>query len=194
VIPIAISSIADDGDRLFMTRLYTDFHALMLRRALAIVGSREDAEDAVSDACVKLLGKLPTLRALERPALATYVVHTVKSVAIDLVRRRDTKQNHEFLGQDGDAAEAVADVGDGSDFESLVLDAEAAKAAVRHLDRLDERDMDILKYKYVLDMTDKEIAPLMGVKPQSIRGLLTRARRNALELLRKGGIESATDV
>jgi RNA polymerase sigma-70 factor (ECF subfamily) len=191
---LAITAIRDDSERAFMTRLYTDFHALMRKRALAIVGNPEDAEDAVGDACVKLIGKLPTLMALDSCSLPAYIVYTVKSVAIDLVRRRSAKQGHEFLGQDDDAAETLADVGDGSDFEQSVLDAEAAKAAVRHLDKLCERDMDILNYKYVLEMTDNEIAPLIGVKPQSVRGLLTRARRNALELLKEGGIENATDI
>ena len=42
-----------------------------------------------------------------------------------------------------------------------------------------------MEAKYILEKSDKEIADELHIKPQSVRMALTRARKNAIELLRK---------
>lgn len=44
--------------------------------------------------------------------------------------------------------------------------------------QLKERDQALLNMKYILDYTNDEIAEFFGVKPESIRMMLTRAKRN----------------
>ncbi|MDR0292760.1 MAG: sigma-70 region 4 domain-containing protein [Oscillospiraceae bacterium] len=55
----------------------------------------------------------------------------------------------------------------------------------KKLDKLPERERAVLVYKYVMDMTDNEIAALLDIQPQSVRQYLTRARRNAIMVLNK---------
>ena len=57
----------------------------------------------------------------------------------------------------------------------------------RGLGRLSERERDILKYRYLLDMGDEEIARVLGIKPSSVRMYLTRARKNAFAIFDSEG-------
>ncbi|SFR14632.1 RNA polymerase sigma factor, sigma-70 family [Desulfoscipio geothermicus DSM 3669] len=51
--------------------------------------------------------------------------------------------------------------------------------------RLSEKQKDLLYFKYILEMTDTEIAETFGIAPDSVRQYLTRARRAAKELMDK---------
>ena len=55
---------------------------------------------------------------------------------------------------------------------------------------LPQRELDILNYRYLLELPHKEIARLMGLKPEHVRMLLTRAKRKLLLAYReKGGTD-----
>ena len=51
--------------------------------------------------------------------------------------------------------------------------------------QLDSRTRQLLEDKYVLNMSDAEIASALGVKPSSVRMLLTRARSKARKAIEK---------
>ena len=42
----------------------------------------------------------------------------------------------------------------------------------------------------MMDLTDAELAAMLGCKPASVRMKLTRARRALLEKLREGGLDN----
>lgn len=194
IIPIVISSIKNDSDRAFMTRLYMDYYALMRKHAIGVLKGTQDVDDVINDACVKLINKVKLLQTLESCALAAYIVYTIRTVAIDFIKRRDVRSKHTFLGMEEDALDEIERVDDGSDIEQQVVDKETAKSTVSLLKQLPEKERILLECKYVLDMNDKDIASLLGIKPQSVRQYLTRARRNAIEILKKGGVENASDI
>ncbi len=55
---------------------------------------------------------------------------------------------------------------------------------------LHETDQQLLFGRYLMDMTDADLAKLLGCKPSSVRMKLTRARRALLEKLREGGFDN----
>lgn len=54
--------------------------------------------------------------------------------------------------------------------------------------RLSERDQLLLTGKYFLELDNRELADILGVKPSGMRVLLFRARNRALKELIKEGI------
>lgn len=52
---------------------------------------------------------------------------------------------------------------------------------------LPERMKDILRYKYLLEMSDSEIAETLGIKKNSVREYLTRARRAVYQICEEKG-------
>ena len=53
------------------------------------------------------------------------------------------------------------------------------------LEQLAPRERNVLIYKYVFEYKDAEIAKVLSVKPESIRMILTRARRNLKQYMMK---------
>lgn len=52
--------------------------------------------------------------------------------------------------------------------------------------RLPDKQKDLLYFKYILEMHDRDIAEILKISSDSVRQYLTRARRKAKELLDKG--------
>ncbi len=63
------------------------------------------------------------------------------------------------------------------------IDMERVDLLSRGLEKLPQRDRDILMYRYILEMSDEEIAGLLNIKPGSVRMCLSRARKNAFAVL-----------
>lgn len=57
--PVSILAIEDDSDRAFMEQLYTAHELLMHKCALRFLHNGYDADDAVNNACVKLIKTFP---------------------------------------------------------------------------------------------------------------------------------------
>jgi RNA polymerase sigma-70 factor (ECF subfamily) len=51
--------------------------------------------------------------------------------------------------------------------------------------KLPEKQKDLLYYKYMLEMDDREISEILGIDPNSVRQYLTRARRNVKTIMDK---------
>lgn len=72
--------------------------------------------------------------------------------------------------------------------EDLYEKQEELEALAHVISKLPERDKALLESKYILQLSDKEIAKELDLAPQSVRSFLTRARRKAYAIL-KGEIE-----
>ena len=62
MIPMILMAIEDDADRAFMINLYEQCHKAMYRQAYDILRDHGEAEDAVQDTLVKLIGRMAALR------------------------------------------------------------------------------------------------------------------------------------
>ena len=174
-LPLVFLLMDREEDRVFLTDLYTQFHRLMYAQALRITHSAEAAEDAVSDSLLALMKKTELLRTLPSHKLRAYVVITVKHTALSLVSRRKREKIDENT--------AVEDLSGGQPIDENLLSragVEGIKAMIR---TMPDRERDVLTLKFFLGLTDEEIAAAWGVKPVTIRGILSRARRRLAGLL-----------
>lgn len=64
MIPMILMAIEDDADRAFMINLYEQCHKAMYRQAYDILRDHGEAEDAVQDTLVKLIGRMAALRTM----------------------------------------------------------------------------------------------------------------------------------
>lgn len=53
------------------------------------------------------------------------------------------------------------------------------------LEQLAPRERNVLIYKYIFEYKDSEIARILSVKPESVRMILTRARRSLKQFMMK---------
>lgn len=169
----------EDAD--FLEDIYHSHHRLLYGQALQVLRHREDAEDVVQAAMLKLAKKVHILRGLERNKLASYLVITVRNTAINLYKQRRLHQEHQAavpLHIIPDAA------GAGPEAQALDRDGvEQVKAAIR---RLPPRERDAMVLRYVQGLSDSEVADALGIQAVSARALLSRGRQRLKAYLMEG--------
>lgn len=174
---------AGGSEREFVLWLYQDFHRLMFYTARKYVADPKQQEDVVQESLRKLMERAPHLRRFSRNALAGYVAATVRNAAIDDLKARQEEQGR-LVRLDGMSAQADPR---GLELEDALILREDQALLRRIWPKLAEETRIALKGKYVLEYSDEEIARLLGCKPSSVRMRLTRARREARELMYKEG-------
>ena len=166
MLPICILAIRDDDDRAYMTRLFVKYQRLMYRTIYDILGDKWTKEDVLQTTLLRLIDHLDTLRRLEPEGLAG-------DIAV-----RDSGR-HPWLPLDGEPE--VPD--ERQEVEDRVLRRLELDALAQVWPRLDENTRWLLEARYILDYSDGELARELGVKPDSVRMALTRARRKARRLM-----------
>ena len=138
-----------------------------------------DCEDLVQDSTLRLMGRIPVLRQLTPAKKAKYIALTIRSAYIDSDRRR---KKDDLLLVDDETLEALM-------LEQLLrTDRREAESAVDQLRReLPARDWMVLEGKYLLELSQEQIAAMIGVAPDSVRMILHRAKERARNLLNERG-------
>ena len=186
-----------------MENLYSKYYKLMRYKVSSFRLDVEE-DDVIIDACVKLIQKIPLLKTFDSCTLASYIVTTVISVAID--RWNKVKKEKDFFVWDAahdenseandftveSAIDTVIDAAPRPDI--VAIKNETIAILSEAIGKLPERDRFILESKNILEMTDKEIAKNLGISPNSVREYLTRARRKAMAVLKERGVDHAGDV
>ncbi len=172
MIPAVILAIDSEDDRAYMTMLYREYRALMLKIAWTYSKERADVEDIVSESCTSLIVNIDRIRSFERNALRTYIVTTVRNAAIDLCRKHQRANAH-FLHVDDEVIDSVADKTSIEKRIELRDEIEQVRNAIHCLPL---KEQDVLRLKYQQGMNDREIAPLVGLSESSVRKYIQRAR------------------
>lgn len=180
MLPIVILAIENDDDREFMSMIYYQYNRLMFSEANKIVQNDMDAEDVVQDVIEKLIDKIDVLRVLAPKQLTCYVAESAKNRARNFMR---SSVNHPL------PLEAVDQVGSfAEDVEQAVLCSVSIIELRSVLRRMKESSSTLLRMKYILQLSNDEIASELKIKPDSVRVLLSRARREAFAMLKEMSI------
>ena len=111
---------------------------------------------------------METLRELPERKCLSYVYTTVRNTAMTYLGRK-ARQGTQPLDEN-----VPAPAGKGP--EEYYLSLEKEETFRRAMERLDESSRQLLLLRYVLEEDDKEIALRFGVKPDSLRMMVSRAR------------------
>ncbi len=164
--------------------VYLKYRRLMYATAGRFTQDPEDRQDVVQAAMERLLRIFSGPEAAGRQVSAGYVVAAVRSAAVDLLRRRAREVRHSVsLDTDLLADQALGD----ASLDDLLLRSLRAERLWAVWPELSEQDRLLLEGKYLLEMDDLELSRLLACEPDSVRMMLTRARRRALALLTQGG-------
>jgi len=74
------------------------------------------------------------------------------------------------------------------DVESRIIESERVSHVVRHVRALSRRDQEVLSLRFDAELTDREIAQVMGTKPLNVRVCIHRALRRVRARLEKEAI------
>lgn len=181
MIPYCILAIENEDDREFMSSLYIDYKRLMYSEIRKIIKDDRDAEDIMQDVLEKLIDKIPLLRSRNRNQRINYIISACKFTSFNYIRDNSSKKElsfEDFLGlPDSDY--------DGHEIELRIIKEEELETLRRVLPQMDSRTRCLLEGYHFLDKTVEELGTELSVKPDSVRMMLTRAKKKIFEVLRK---------
>lgn len=180
MLPLIILAIEDESDREFMAGLFQENQRMMFQRTMDILHNVQDAEDAMQTALERLIEKIPTLRSIEEKRRRTnYIAATCRNTALSHLR----KVNHYDLFAFDEESVCMED--EDHAIESQLVRKEICSRFGEVWPQLSERNRILLESKYILGKSDRELAEDFGMKPDSVRMALVRARNEAKKLLIK---------
>jgi RNA polymerase sigma factor (sigma-70 family) len=150
--------------------LRPDLHRYCAR----LMGSVIDGEDIVQDTLIRAFVALQDLE--EAPLLRPWLFRIVHNRALDLLRSREVR-----MAEPIDAATDVADSAQPDPLEVLMRN-EAVKTAVSRFVELPTLQRSVVILKDVLDESLIEIAALLGLTVDAVKGHLARGRAHLREI------------
>ena len=172
------TALLEHDDYGLVARIYVEYRGFMFYAAGKYTQNIMDREDIVHDAFLRILNNAETLRRIPEEKLKRYLVLVVRSAYLDMKKKTSRIVPTEL---DDRAMEQLINRG------LLFMQSPPelyAKLEIEKLSReLPKRDWSLLKGKYMLGLTAKELSILLDVEPDSIRMLLSRARSRARTIL-----------
>lgn len=181
MIPLVILAIENDDDRAFMEELYSSYQRLMFSETFNLVQDEWEAEDIMQTSLVKLIDKIPLLRSLSRNQLVNYIISTCKNTAYNYIRDNRAPRESQFQEYEDYSSEES----DGHSVELRLIKQEELDCLARIWSKLDLRTALLLEGYYILEKPMSELGAELGIKSDSVRMTLTRARAKAFKLLKE---------
>jgi RNA polymerase sigma-70 factor (ECF subfamily) len=164
----ALAERARQGDERAFEELVRANQGIAFRTAYLLTGSAADAEEAVQTGFVKAWSALGRFRrgAEFRPWL-------LRIVANEAHNRRRSAQRRESLALRAAASDASG--GAVPSPEAATLEQERSRELLDAVNRLDERDRDVLACRYFLELSERETAEVLGVRHGTVKSRTARA-------------------
>ena len=177
-----ISAIENDREREFITRIYLKYYKKMINKAFYIVHNEAEAEEIVQEVFVKLIEHVQDLMRMDPIKVPVYVMVTVKNISINHWNDAKKENERQTLVADDELDLWLAD--EKALPEDVYIHAEELEKLEESLQLLPEKDRMVLESKYILELSDEEIAKELHIKAHSVRSYLTRARRKAYAIMK----------
>lgn len=167
----------NEADRALIAGLFSANYHRMRGVALGILHAPDAAEDAVQDTFVRCMKRIETLKSLPEHARATYLLTATKHNALNKLRSEGAHA--------GVSAEELELPDETARVEERAIDSLTVGEVKEAFQKLPESLRDVLRYKYLLELSDGEIAKTLGVSKNTVRVYLMRARRAVLSLVKE---------
>ena len=175
-------------DRAFIQQFYEENKQFLFFVAGKYVSNRADCEDIVQESMLRFIRNCTVLRELDRVRCKKYILLTVRSVFLDMQKKQAANSTQGYDEQQLDALirrELIRE--EWMPSLSAKLDVQRLKQS------LSSHDWFLLEGKYIYGYSHEELGRRIDVSTDSVRSLLSRARKNARDILVKEE-RAATEV
>ena len=142
---------------------YRTEHARILAILTFVIGDMYLAEDVVDEAFVRAYDKWERVRSLESPAGWTY------KVALNLVRQRSHRMTRKFGPPANSPAEPTAPLG--------------VQEIWKIVSTLPKRQREVVVFRYIGDLTEAQVANVLGITRGTVSQTLRAAHAKLGELI-----------
>ena len=172
---LLVFAFSSEQERDKFEYIFSKYKKLMLHKAYGILHDYMLAEDAASEAFIRIFKNIHKIDDPKSPRAIAFIVTIVKNTALTIL-----KQNHISDIEPLDEQET-----DGFDLEEAVLSEMSSERIFTLLDGINEELKSVFLLKYAYDMQHKEIGEMLGITENNVTVRLHRARK-ALALILAG--------
>jgi RNA polymerase sigma-70 factor (ECF subfamily) len=159
--------------------LYNRHKRLMLYKAYEILHDYQLAEDAASEAFLRIYKNLHKVDLEDMARTTSFAVTIVKNVALTMLQKQKRMATEPELFDE--------DMPDPADIENDTIAKLQSEALLRVVDSLGADLRDVFLLRYAHGYSNKEIGELVKIPEKHVAVRLFRAKKKLSELLRKEG-------
>lgn len=173
-----ISLINNEDDRDKLIDIYNLYRGTMLYIANSILHDNHLAEDAVSEAFVRIIDNLDKIDEVNSYRTRGFVVIIVRNISLNILKKQKRIElQDDFTNYSEDES---------SLFDTITAN-EAYDKIVKAISKLNENYSDILYLKVQMNYSYDEISKILGISKENVRMRFGRARKALKEQLLKEG-------
>ncbi|MBQ7929945.1 MAG: RNA polymerase sigma factor [Clostridia bacterium] len=176
-----LESLETEEERTTAAEIFELHQNMMYHTAFDVLRNREDAEDAVADALVKICRNLDRFTERDEKSRKLLVQICVRNTAIDFYRKR--KREEAVFVPDPMEDIPEEESGDQDDLGTMET----------YLAQLSEEHRAVLILKYVEEMKNTEIARLLGISQTTVGTRILRAKQRLRKITGKEGSHSEAE-
>lgn len=164
-----LSMVSDNDDKSRIEFLYKEYRQLMYKTAISILHNKEDVEDAVHEAFLRVIKNITKFRTYSCRENVSYLVIIVKGISLNILTSRSKKIE---LNDDVCGKESIEDtVQFNIEYNEIVENIKKLSPVLRSVAIL----------RFVEQCTPGEISDLLDMKINAVYASISRARSILLE-------------
>ncbi|MBR6624334.1 MAG: sigma-70 family RNA polymerase sigma factor [Ruminococcus sp.] len=156
--------------------LYEIYEQPMYRIAYAVLHSTELAEDAVSDAFIRIIGRLDRIGDPKSEKTKNYIVRVIKSTAINIYR----KNKRAYITEIPINEETMQIPDRSASVEKSVIDDETNRELDDLLGQISETDRNIVLLRCREELSWREVAKVLSITETAARKRFERIRKRLI--------------
>jgi len=191
-----LARAAAAGDGAAFATLYERYERRAFNLAYRLTASEDDAADAVQDAFLNVMRRLPKLGDRDL-VFGSYLFTATRNASYDLMQKRKRAEPSDAIPETAAPIGAAAgggfglDPGDPAEDPDRKLLLESQQDEIRAAnERLPERQREALALRELEELSYDEIAEIMDMNRNSVAQLISRARISLRDEMRGGALAS----
>ena len=187
MVSAALSSRVDDtelirqaqrGDRVAFETLVRQYDQAVLRLALHLTGTEQDAQDVYQDAFLKAYRHIGNFRF--ECSFYTWIYRIVTNLCLDHMRRKKTRREDAPVATDSEGEEYslldnVADIRSGANPERDLMRRELGSRIAAALEKLTPRERMVFELKHYQGLKLRTIGEMLNTTEETAKNTLFRA-------------------
>ena len=182
MLPIVTCAIESPEDHDVITDFFIKNMLLLYTEARKYLSVQEDVEDVVYEAIARIIDKMDVFRDLLPIQQQQYGKVIVRNLSFSLLKKRARFTTVPFEDVDNYLLIDEDQLPDNLVLQQMKLE---QMRSIWALMPVEERLL--LEQKYILKWSDEDLAARFGIKTQSVRMRLTRAKRRIIQLMKEHG-------
>ena len=178
---LLLSTIESEDDRAFLEQLFDTHYVRLYKKAAAITQNNPVSEDLVQDVFLYVAKHVQKFRQMDCCTLRHILDISIKRRCYDYFKAQNVRKKHLSGSLDDDDSFIFVPSAD-ANTEEVALNNLTVEELAEAIRKLPDHYRYVIEAKYLLELSDSEIAKELGIGKTSVRQYLTRARRKIYEL------------